>query len=757
MVEKPLISTVVSPLLLLLLAAGGVAAQDLEPLPAASQEAPAAAEKDAPADEPAATATGEEQQSDLPPPAATEEAPAAGAEVPPAVTEEPVAPPQIEGAPLSEDERQVEVLEQKGGSLGYNFIFGDGYRGRAVEYGFLKSSRSGGLFYRHMEKDTNLELEGFYLNENDYHADLLMDYKGDYRLHLRTESLYHNLDRELLFPARFEAGRTDDRNSLAEYIPLQDPVANYGVSVVQDRADFRYRLHNYPLHVNLGYWRYVKEGTIQQRFADTAFEGATNKIYAQARRVDQQIQEGHVGLDSHLGPVDLVYDFKVRYFEDRMPIPVDTYAQRNKFNGTPDFLSQFPSGLPRQHNENPDSSFFSHTVKLHTSLAGGLVGSGSYSFEQRENLSELSDTSGVRHMKSYLQNAAGDLIYTPSREYTFALKYRRQEIDYNKRGPLSNSAFTDPVMVVKAPSETTRDLITGTFSYRPRLDLALVGEYRGDFLRRDNVAELPTETTWGLPQSTSTHTGSLSAYYRPVKGLRTSAHYSYASAEHPAYGASFQNRQEAKLLATYTVNNRWGLTSHAILRRDQNDEVRKYLVNFPFEPLSFSLAPLTSRSTNSENANIGAWWVPLQGLTVGATYSYLHQEVEQGILFTGVVVGSQAVSQFSSMSHVYGVNASYALTEKSDLAVAAQQIRSSAAFSPSDKSFSLTSSTDGIKEITAQDTVITSLSTRGEYRFTSALSTTLEYSFNDYNELKSAYKSYSGTVHTIVAAVAAKW
>ncbi|WP_224983096.1 hypothetical protein [Geomonas agri] len=751
MVEKPLISTVVSPLLLLLLVTGGVAAAEQEPLPVASQESTAAAEKDAPFDESAGNAAEEERQTGAEAPAATEQPPVVGGEVPPAADASPVQP-HIEGAPLPEDDRQVEVLERKGGFLGYNFVFGDGYRGRALEYGFLKSSRSGGLFYRHMEKDTNLELEGFYLNENDYHGDLLMDYKGDYRLHLRTESLYHNLDREILFSPSFTSGRTD-AGTPATYTAVQDPTANYGVSVVQDRADFRYRLHNFPLHVNLGYWRYQKEGTIQQRFADTAFEGAANTVYAQPRSVNQQIQEGHVGLDSHLGPVDVIYDFKARYFEDRLATPVGTYAARNDFSGTPDFL-----GGSLQHNENPDSSFFSHTLKLHTSLAGGLVGSGSYSFERRENLSDLSDTIGARHMRTFLQNAAGDLVYTPSREYSFALKYRRQEIDYSNRGALINTAFADPVMVAKPPIESTRDLVTGTVSYRPRLDLALVGEYRGDFLRRNNVSDVPTETTWGLPHNSSTHTGSLSAYYRPIKGLRTSAHYSYASADHPGYGAAFETRHEAKLLLTYTLNNRWGITSHAVLRRDENDQVRKYLVDVPFERHTFSLAPLTARNVDSENANIGVWWVPIPKLTVGANYSYLHQEVEQGILFTGVFTGSQAASEFTSTSHVYGVNASYSLGEKCDLSLMAQQIRSSAAFVPTDTTFTLIpGSTTGVKEISEQDTVISSLAARGEYRFSSVLSTTLEYSVSDYNELKSAYKSYSGTVHTIVAGLSAKW
>ncbi|MBU5636643.1 hypothetical protein KOM00_07830 [Geomonas sp. Red69] len=752
MVEKPLISTFVSPLLLLLLAVGGVAAAELEPVPAANLEAATAAEKDAPADEPAGTAAGQEEQGDAVAPVPADQPPAGGEALPyPAVQGPEVQPHVIEGGPLPEDERQVEVLERKGGALGYNFVFGEGERARALEYGFLKSSRSGGLFYRHMEKDTNLELEGFYLNENDYHGDLLMDYRGDYRLHLRTESLYHNMDRELLFTPSFQAGRNDGPTP-ATYSAVQDPVRDYGVSVVQDRADFRYRLHNFPLHVNLGYWRYVKEGTIQQRFADTAFEGTTNTLYAQPRSVDHQIQEGRVGLDSHLGPVDLVYDFKVRYFEDRLSTPVASYEPRNAIDSTPDFLG----GL-RQHNENPDSSFFSHTIKLHSSLAGGLVGSGSYSFEQRENLTELSDTTGVRRMKVYLQNAAGDLVYTPCRTYTFALKYRRQEIDHGNRGPLTNNSYVDPVLA-KPAVETTRDLVTGTVSYRPSLKLALVGEYRGDFQRRSEVSPVPSSTTWALPDSTATHTGSLSVYYRPVKGLRSSVHYSYATTDNPSYGASFQNRQEAKVLLTYALNNRWGLTSHAVLRRDENKDIDKFLINYPFQPLSYSLAPLTSRSGNSENANIGVWWVPIPKLTVGANYSYLHQEVEQGILFTGVFNGSEAASQFSSRSHVYGVNASYTLGEKCDLAVTAQQIRSAAAFTPSDTTFTvIPGSTTGIKAITEQDTVISSLSARGEYRFSSVLSTTLEYTLNDYNELKSAYKSYSGTVHAIVAGLAAKW
>lgn len=703
--KKPLdlVSTVVSPLLFLLLAAGSVAAADDEEVGAPVEPEPQL------------------------------------------LVEESVAQP--------DEERHVDVLEQKGGALGYSFVFDDGFGGRALEYGMLKSSRSGGLFYRHMEKDSNLELEGFYLNENDYHGDLLLDYRGDYRLHLRTESLYHNLDRELLFSPAFQFGRNDDPLNPADYVPQQDPMRKYGVSVVQDRAEFRYRLHNYPLHLNLGYWRYRKEGTIQQRYADTAFEGARNTIRAEARGVDEQIHEGRLGLDAHLGHVDVIYDFKIRYFEDRLPVPVALFEARPDIHGNPEKL-----GGVQQHNENPDSRFISNTLKMHTSLAGGLVASGSYSVEQRENLSKLSDTTGIRHAATFMQNGALDLAFTPSREYSFALKYRRQETENGNRGALLSSNFVDPVQQVKPPVDYTKDVAVATASYKPRLDLSLVGEYRGEFLKREHVFGVPSFSTWLLPENSDTHTGSVALFYRPIKGLRTSVNYSYATTNHPSYGASFRTKHEGKALATYTRSNSWGMTAHVLFRRESNDDVQHFLINYPLDPLEYISFPSTARRRGSGNSSLGFWFVPVPRLTVSGTYSYLKTHVDQAVLFTGVLIASEAGSDFASRSHVYSLNANYAATEKADLSLMLQQIRSDAAFEPAAATFPFGSGdTSGIRDISKQDTVISSLSARAEYRFNSVLSTSLDYTLKDYDEKNPAYSAYNGTVHAVVASVAAKW
>jgi hypothetical protein len=659
-----------------------------------------------------------------------------------------------EGTVYGGDERVVEPLEQKGGKLGYNLISVDGYGGRASEYGFLHSSAAGGLFYRTMKKEGNFELEGDYLNEHDYHGDLLIDYRGDYRLHLRTESLYHNLDRELLFSPNFQAGRADlPAPATALYQAQQDPSQNYGVSVTQDLAEFRYRLHNFPLHVNLGYWRLVKAGTVQQRFADTAFEGATNTIFAQARGVERQTQEGHLGLDTHLGWVDFMYDFRVRVFRDQLATPTASFAPRTDFLGNP-----LVSGGVQQHNEDPDSRFFSHTVKLHTSLSGGVVGSASYSIDRRENLSRLADTSGVKHTGVNLQNAAGDFVYTPCKEFSLALKYRRQQLDNTDREAVSNINFAVPGQVVKPPVDSTKDVAIATLSFKPRKELTLVGEYRGEVLNRDHVAGSPSLSAWALPEDSATQKGSLAVLYHPSKGMRVTGKYSYESTDHPSYGTSFQQKHQGQFLASYTAAQ-WGVTANLTARREWNDQVVHFLVDAPFsDPAGYTASTPLSRDRATENANLGVWFTPLERVTLSANYAYLRSRVEQGVLFTGVASGSEAGANFTTSSQVYGVNASCAATEKLDLSLMLQQIRSASAFTPQDTSFTtVPGDTSGIREITRQDTVISSASARGEYRFTRLWSSSLEYTLQDYNEKNPVYSAYNGTVHAVVAYLTAKW
>ena len=132
--------------------------------------------------------------------------------------------------------------------------------------------------------------------------------------------------------------------------------------------------------------------------------------------------------------------------------------------------------------------------------------------------------------------------------------------------------------------------------------------------------------------------------------------------------------------------------------------------------------------------------------------------MDQAVLFTTVFDGSEAAAKFTSRSHVYGVNASYAIDEKCDLSLMLQQVRSNSAFDPAPVTFTvIPGSTAGIRQISEQKTVISTLSALGEYRFNRVVSTSLEYTVREYDEKNPAYSTYNGTVHSIVAGLAAKW
>lgn len=648
-----------------------------------------------------------------------------------------------------DEERPAEITEEKGGYIGYRFLGKDGYGGRAAEYDYLRSGKSGGLFYRRLQKDQSFLLDGDFLNEKDYRGDLLYDWRGDYRLHLRTESLFHNLDRQLLFSPNFTVNPTS--SAPTSYSAVQDPPAQYGVGVSQELASFRYRLHDYPLHVNLGYWRMVREGTIQQRFADVSFENSNNTVSASSRAVDRVTQEGSLGLDAHLGWVDLVYQFQLRSFKDRDPIPTANFLAVGGVDSR-------AAGV-QQHNEDPDSRFTSHTVKLHTPLSGGVVASASYTLATRENLSRLTDTVWSDRGRATAQNAAGDFSFTPCRQFTAALKYRHQDLDHDGFDGLKNSLFANP-LVLRPGVDTSKDLFIGTFSFRPRMSLSLIGTYQGELLRRSTVDPLPTPlanpTTWGLPEDSTTHSGTLTLIFRPEKGSRFSAKYLYQTTDHPAYGNSFQQKHQGELLLT-CGGKRWGASANAIVKREWNDETLREAFSSRVPLTAFD--EVSGRERRTENGYLNAWWAPVPRLTITGQFGYLHNAVDQSVFFTNVNP-QEVPARFTSRAQVLGVGAHVTATQRLEIDTNLQRIRSFSTFDPDLVTGAVNTTsldTTDISGITAQDTTITVFSIRGGYHFTEALSATVEYSLRDYDEKNPLQPGLNGTVHAVVAYLATTW
>lgn len=643
---------------------------------------------------------------------------------------------------VSEEENGEDLLVEThtlvGGFAGYRFLTINGFGGRAAPYEYLHSSGTGGLLFNRLGRDLKYAVEGDYLNENDFRGDLLADYKGLYRLHLRTESLFHNLDHVALFSPAFSF--FNDQLQPASYTPEdRDPDAHYGVSVRQDQAEMRYKPGNYPLHFNFGYWRLSRDGSRQLRFADHTFEATSNTFISTTHKVDQVTHEGTAGLDAHIGPVDFVYTFVVRQFYDNVALPSDLLATRT-------------TSQALQHSEDPDSRFFSHTVKLHSSLDGGLTAGGSATFATRENRSRLTDVVGVDQTTTTTKNLAGDLSFIPGANFTLAVKYRRQEVDPDSPTSVF-TGYNSQFVMVRQSFPTSKDVLTTTLSLRPTKLFTLKGEYRGEYVHRDLTTTSDETLNWhGLPENSSSHKGSFALLSRAFKGLRLKAQYSYTATDHPVYGTSAASRHEGQLLATYNRANSWGIAANYRAVREENDAIERLEITSTAPVTYDSLSQALARDRATDNLTTSVWFAPFAPLTVSGSYSFLRTSIDQGIMFSVISPALVDMSNYTSQAQVYAVSSVYRFDEKLSLSLALQQVRSLAEFDPQALA---TTDVSGIKEISRLKTVESSLSARADYRLGAGITCSLDYTYRDYDEKGSS--TLDGTVQTITVSLAGRW
>jgi hypothetical protein len=637
--------------------------------------------------------------------------------------------------------------------LGYRLFSRDGYGGRAAPYEDFRPGPTGGLLFNNLDRKLKYSLEGTYTSDRDYLGDFLFDQNGDYRFHLRTESLWHNLDQKPFFSPDFKFGRADSFTALADYIASPDPSAAYGLRVEQDQARARIKIHEWPLHLNLGYWRLLREGTTQLRYADHAFEGPTNTVYGRAHTVDRETHEGEAGFDAHLGPIDLIYSFQIREFMDHAGIPRDPFIGRTDPAG----VLIRGAGL-QQHNETPDSRFLAHTVKAHTSLSGGLVGAASYTYGKRQNRSALTDIHGAAGVSQELNNIAGDLTYTPCKEFTLAVKYRRQEIDSDTPSTITSSfALPATTVTVRPPIDTRKEVLTTTLTIHPTPLATVKGEYRGQFVNRDLVRDLDSAVGWKLPGNSASHRGSVAFLSRPVKGLRLKAQYSYMAVENPSYDTSPDERHDGELLVAYTMPNRWGANANYQARRESRGEIGRtelFTQLTPQQTLQFTPRPfqtLLAREQASDTVTVSVWFLPVERVTLSGGYALLRTRAEQGVLLTSVGSAQAPLTQdaasYTSQAQVWSLGAGYRPVDQLDLSLQLQHIRSLADFSPVN--------TAGIGDISRISTEESSLAARADYRFTRNFSCTLHYGLRDYNDRASTL--YEGTVHSVTAFLTTTW
>jgi hypothetical protein len=666
-------------------------------------------------------------------------------------TEDTIAVEQPEEIKQTTGPKEAHLISEA--SAGYRFYNLDGDAGNAAEYEYLHSKPEVSALINYLGLDNKFVLEGNFLNEKDYTGDLTFDHKGIYRFQLRTESLFHNLEHELLGPD-FIIGTPPDERS---YTSSDNRIGtNYGVRVEQDTARFRYKFPLYPVHINLEYWRMFKEGTMQQRFADHAFEGPpgstsyTNTLYSRSRGVDLATHEGNLVFDTHLGFMDIIYDFKIRQLNVGKSAPVDFFIARS--NTTEGYIQHGAGFLP--HDEIPESRYYAHSLKLHTSLSGGVVGVASYTYGKRENLSDMNVIKGADQASDTIHSVAGDLTYTPCGFFSMALKYRHQEIDRDAPDSLTTADplySLNPVFAVRQAIDTEKDIVTATLSFLPIRELTVKAEYSGEFVSRDNLQgwnQPGTIATVRLPGSVDTHKGTITLLSRPYKGLRVKAQYSYSSADHALYANSYEQRHLGTLLLTYSAPGKWGVTANTRIVRESSDHltISSLDISAPSETIRLP------RERKLSNATFSLWYAPLRNLTLSGSFGLLRNKTDQGVLYAGTNSGSYHPTDYTSQAQVYSLSAVYTPAEWLDLSLLLQQVRSFSHFTPG---IADSGTSDYIQGISEGNTRENSLSARGEFRISKNISCMVDYSYRDYDD--KAEGQFSGTVHTISANLKAKW
>lgn len=657
-------------------------------------------------------------------------------------------------SPLSET--RVETHRSTGVAAGYRFIGVDGFGGRAAEFVDLHSGPEFSYMNSVIGRDHKFILDGIFVSDNDFNANLTYDYMGSYRLKFSTDSFYHNLDNYSLF--------TPDFNFGSSYAPkAMDAGENYGIRVEQDLASLRARIGTYPIHLNLQYWRMLKKGDSQLRYADTAFfpGNAKNSIYSVRRPVDLQTHEGRIGFDAHIGHIDLIYDLTIRQQDNGAGAPVDSFVDRT----SPGSYQRTAGNY--EHNEIPESRYISHTVKLHTEQTGGIVAAAAYTIAQRENRSSLSHVSGADGLKETLQTAAGDLVYTHGKEISMALRFRHQEINRDS-ATITALNFTTPSsgneINANQGIDTKKDIITAVFSYKPLNTMTVKGEYKGEFTDRRNTGSWdPYQNSSGIsiPSGSDLHRGTVSVLSKPVKNLRLKAKYSFTTVNDPEYGVSFDNRHEGQLLAVYTLKDRIGFSGNYLISRDENESSsirRLYLGDSaatpPIPPNYDSVKTGRERVNNSATGSV--WGNLLEGrLSLTGTAGILHSKADQQALFSATSdQQTSAATNYKSQALLYGITASFKPVDKLETSVAVQQIRSYSEFDP-DYFGDTANNTSGIKELSWLKTIENSFSLNAAYQLHKNVSFGVDYRYRKYDDQRSSM--FDGSVSTVMTTLSAKW
>ncbi|OHB27293.1 MAG: hypothetical protein A2X84_09465 [Desulfuromonadaceae bacterium GWC2_58_13] len=625
-------------------------------------------------------------------------------------------------------------------SLGYRAVSNDHYARRAASFSLLDSGPTAAIELKFLDPTHRFMLLGTYLNDSDYLVEADFDYRGLLRVNIESEKLIHNLD-------HFSYDRPDAANTEMSFffVPIaSDAGDDYYVKVGIDKVNMKAKLPDFPGHLTLDYWRLVRTGKMQLRYLNEDYPQF--QLVSKTRDVDRVTEEFTMGLDTHLGYINLAVEQLFREFVEKESIPYDLFL------GT---------AQSYQHDETPDSRLVSTTIKASTSPSGGVVAAAGFTVGKKENLSDLSSDVHPVESETDFYKGSTDLTLIPDPKLTVNFKYRILDQDNSTPSQMTVSSLDPAEIDVRQNIDITRATYHAKVSYRPTTRLTLMGEFERKEIHRGQTGAAtddPFDPFWELPEDENINRYRLSFIARPLgpSKLKINGWYEYRTSDDPAYGASVEEQQQIFAGVNWTPTPRFGATTNIRLSRGINCNFDRFHYDSDGNLFHHEI----DRKQQQEDFTVGFWAQPTETLNVNFHYGFLRSDTSQDVIF-GAAPNSYLNENADYRQRVHSTTFSAALRLVKNLQamVEARHIRSHAVFNPDFAPQNLPVigefDSSGLSELSELEIVQSGIALGLEWTLSDGWSCSSRFSHDDYEDRNSS--DFDGTAQLYMVSVSRNW
>jgi len=603
-------------------------------------------------------------------------------------------------------------------SLGYRVVDQDDST-EVFEYEKFDDSVMAGGEIRMFNYPQRFYLKFDYLNEDDYFADLRYAYGDLVLLRVLNNTFYHNLDNIRLYDY--------DPLTASPGVDRRDGGKDYGLTAGETKVHAIFKAPNFPLHAYFDFFHLSKDGDTQQR--NLLGSGFFNNMQrtSQKRDVDWTTRIYTVGVNSHLGMVEVDYSHREKRFDvDDDPVFKDAY--------TPSGFR--PAGV-YQHSRIPETEGSGDTIKIHTSYTGKWVASASFFHDDRD--SNKSDAEAETTV------GQGAVNWNPITSLGFSVRYAHRDLDIDSPSSVTVTDIANPANTfdydVKKPISSKTDTVIVTGRYRPKKGLSFRAKYNFKEIDRSGAEK------WNVESKTTTNAVSLQADSRLHRTLLLNLKYKYKNVDDPAYNTEPEDANSGRAALTWIPHPKANfLFSYSLDRQDRDD-------------LSFAdTDEAWDRDVDLDNFRAIGTFHPIDKLTLSTSYGYMRYKVEQDLVYdnlAGVPLLDKNVPM-EEKAHVFTLAAHYRFSEKLYLTGDISYTKSKGDFDPNDDDLQEPVDISSFSELDRRDFI---LHLGGEYYFENGLTMGLDYRYGDLDDKSdNIYDSVEdGEAHLISINASKKW